>query len=82
MSQESVVAIPNPSIPVDPIEAALNDKSNYLLADKWFLELQDDSIDLTVAELELWSKKPKKKKTVHITHHGKHYKQVYDVAKN
>ena len=81
MSQEAGVAIPVPIIPVDPIEATLNDKSNYLPADKWFLELQDDGIDLTVAELELWSKKPKKKKTVHITHHVKHCKQVYDVPK-
>ena len=81
MSQELVAPIPSHIIPVDPIEAALNDESNYLPADEWFLELQDDGIDLTEAELVLWSKKPKKKKNSHITHHGKHYKQVYDVAK-
>ena len=43
---------PPPSVkpppgPVDAIEAALNDESNYLSAEEWFSEIQDDGIELT-----------------------------------
>ena len=73
-----------PPRPVDPIKAtlnALNDESNYLLAENWFSVIQDGGIKLTAAEVETWCETSAKRKTLHITANGKHYKKLYGLSK-
>ena len=72
---------PGPVDSVDPIEAALNDESNYLPAEEWFSNIQDDGTKLTQLEMEVWRDKPAKRKTLHITANGKHYKKLYGLSK-
>ena len=66
---------------VDLIKAALHDESNYLPAEDWFSDIQDNSIELTVPEVEIWRERPTKRKTNHITANEKHYKQLYGLSK-
>ena len=72
---------PGPVDSVDPIEAALNDESNYLPAEEWFSNIQDDGTELTQTKVEVWRDKPAKRKPRHITHNGKHYKPLYSLSK-
>ena len=47
----SVDPLPGPVDSVDPIKAVLNDESNYLSAEDWFSDIQDDGIELTSVEV-------------------------------
>ena len=68
VESDSVLNSPNPVDPppgpVDPIEAAPNDESNYLLAEDWFSDIQDDGIKLTVAEVETWHENQQREKQI------------------
>ena len=72
---------PGPVDSVNPIQAALKHESNYLPAEEWFSDIQDDGIELTQTEVEVWRDKPTKRKTGYITANGKHYKKLYGLSK-
>ena len=64
----------------EAVQRVLADPSNYLKTELFFDLLQDDGMDLTPEEIEIWSKNLLKRRTKRITYAFKHYSKIYLLA--